>query len=182
MTCVAFNHDPNNVLGRSEAESSGCNKPRGTSFTNIMDLKTTIGANVYQFVKRGDVSGCTFAFVVQECEWSEAQQADGRTVLTRTITKLKSSSMWAGHLSRLRADIGVRVTCRQLDKTNLRNASVLRAHEEADPVAYFCRAIAEIQILERCAASGLIPPDRIEHELLQYGRKFGLLVQGIERE
>lgn len=85
-----FNHDANNVLGRSEAGTLRMQQTsRGLRFTNIMDLKTTIGANVYQFVKRGDVTGCSFAFVVQECEWSEGQQADGRTVLTRTITKLK---------------------------------------------------------------------------------------------
>ena len=72
------------------------------------------------------------------------------------------------------------MTCAQLARI-ISQRVCTRALEEPDPMEYFCRAIAEIQILERWAASGIIPPDKIEHELLQYGRKFGLLVQGIEK-
>lgn len=85
-----FNHAPDNVLGRTENGTLRMvQDSRGLRFQNVMDTKTTIGANVLQFVKRGDVSGCSFGFVVDACEWDEAQQADGRTVLRRTITKLK---------------------------------------------------------------------------------------------
>jgi hypothetical protein len=59
---------------------------------------------------------------------------------------------------------------------------IARAQEEPDPKEYFSRAIAAMQILEHCAVKGLIPPGRFEHELLQFGRKFGLLVQGVEKE
>lgn len=85
-----FNHDQNNLLGRSENGTLRMQQnSRGLRFQNIMDLKTTIGQNVYRFVQRGDVTGCSFAFVVESCEWDEAQQADGRTQVRRTITKLK---------------------------------------------------------------------------------------------
>ncbi len=85
-----FNHAPDNVIGRTENGTLTMRQDtRGLRFQNTMDTKTTVGANVLQFVKRGDVTGCSFAFVVEDAEWSEAQQADGRTVVKRTITKLK---------------------------------------------------------------------------------------------
>jgi HK97 family phage prohead protease len=85
-----FNHAPDNVIGRTGNGTLTMKQDsRGLRFSNVMDTKTTVGANVLQFVKRGDVTGCSFGFVVEEAEWSEATQADGRTVVKRTITKLK---------------------------------------------------------------------------------------------
>ncbi len=85
-----FNHDADNVLGRSlNGTLTMRQDPRGLRFQNALDRKTTVGNNVYQFVKRGDVTGCSFAFIVAEDSWDEATQADGRTVVTRTILKLK---------------------------------------------------------------------------------------------
>src|ERR1035438_1968553 len=75
-----FNHAPDNVIGRSTNGTLTMRQDtRGLRFQNAMDLKTTVGQNVYRFVTRGDVTGCSFAFVVEECEWDEAQQADGRS-------------------------------------------------------------------------------------------------------
>jgi hypothetical protein len=53
----------------------------------------------------------------------------------------------------------------------------VRAMEEPDPVAYFSRAVARAMMLpERANISG----DPLA-ELLEFGREFGLLVQGIEK-
>jgi HK97 family phage prohead protease len=85
-----FNHAPDNVIGRTGNGTLTMKQDsHGLRFSNVMDTKTTIGANVLQFVRLGDVTGCSFGFIVAEQEWSEATQADGRTVLKRTITKLK---------------------------------------------------------------------------------------------
>ena len=85
-----FNHAPDNVIGRTGNGTLTMRQDtRGLRFQNVMDTKTTVGANVLQMVKRGDVTGCSFAFVVEDAEWSEATQADGRTVVTRTIKTLK---------------------------------------------------------------------------------------------
>lgn len=86
-----FNHAPDNVIGRTGNKTLTMKQDsHGLRFANVMDTKTTVGSNVLQFVKRGDVTGCSFGFVVDEAEWSEATQADGRTVVKRTITKLKA--------------------------------------------------------------------------------------------
>jgi uncharacterized protein len=85
-----FNHDPNQVIGRTGNGTLRMQQNSvGLRFQNVMDTKTTVGANVLQFVKRGDVTGCSFAFVVADAEWSEATQADGRTVVQRTIKRLQ---------------------------------------------------------------------------------------------
>jgi hypothetical protein len=50
--------------------------------------------------------------------------------------------------------------------------------EEPDPVDYFSRATARALMLqERAKISG-----DLEGELLEFGREFGLLVQGVERQ
>ena len=84
-----FNHDADNILGRSTNGTLTMRQDAvGLRFQNTLDRKTTTGNNVFQFVKRGDVTGCSFAFVVSDSDWSEATQADGRTVVKRVIKKL----------------------------------------------------------------------------------------------
>jgi hypothetical protein len=54
---------------------------------------------------------------------------------------------------------------------------ITRAQEEPDPAAYFGRAVARAVFLkERAEISG-----DLEGELLEFGREFGLLVQGVEK-
>jgi HK97 family phage prohead protease len=84
-----FNHDSDHVLGRTENSTLRLTEDsRGLRFRNSLDTKTSMGQNVYRFVSRGDVTGCSFAFIVAADEWAQATQADGRTVVTRTITKI----------------------------------------------------------------------------------------------
>jgi hypothetical protein len=86
-----FNHAQDNVLGRTENGTLRMTEDsRGLRFTNALNRQTPIGESVYQFVNRGDVSGCSFAFIVAEDAWAEARQADGRTRVQRTITKIKT--------------------------------------------------------------------------------------------
>ena len=86
-----FNHDADNVLGRTTNRTLSMRQdPTGLRFQNTLNRQTPIGQSVFEFVKRGDVSGCSFAFIVAEDAWAEARQADGRTRVQRTITKIKT--------------------------------------------------------------------------------------------
>ena len=54
---------------------------------------------------------------------------------------------------------------------------IVRAQEEENPALYFGRAVARaVFLVERAKLSG--DP---EGELLEFGREFGLLVQGVEK-
>lgn len=85
-----FNHEPDNVLGRSESGTLTMREDaNGLFYENLMDKETRIGKDVYQFVKRGDVTGCSFAFIVGESAWTE-EEVNGRTEIKRTIVKLSN--------------------------------------------------------------------------------------------
>jgi HK97 family phage prohead protease len=83
-----FNHTPDHVLGRTSNDTLTMREDAtGLFYTNLMNTETRIGKDVYLFVKRGDVTGCSFAFIVDESEWTEVE-VNGRTEITRTIKKL----------------------------------------------------------------------------------------------
>jgi hypothetical protein len=67
------------------------------------------------------------------------------------------------------------VTCAELAKLITRRV-ITRAQEEPDPIDYFSRAVARAYVLQFC------PSGKLEAALLEFGREFGLLVQGIEKE
>lgn len=85
-----FNHDANKVLGRStNGTLAMAEDSKGLFFTNQMDAETRIGKDVYQHVKRKDVTGCSFAFIVSKSTWTE-EEKDGVYNVTRTIQKLSN--------------------------------------------------------------------------------------------
>jgi len=64
-----FNHDANMVLGRT---SSGTMQLRATSEGLRYEIEpgnTTVSQDVAEHIRRGDVSGSSFAFVVTQEEW-----------------------------------------------------------------------------------------------------------------
>jgi hypothetical protein len=70
------------------------------------------------------------------------------------------------------------MTCAEL-ATIITKRIITRAQEEPDPVAYFSRAVARaVYLVKRAEVSG----HSIQAELLEFGREFGLLVQGIEKQ
>jgi HK97 family phage prohead protease len=85
-----FNHQPDHVLGRTgNGTLNLMQDDKGLAFNNDMDADTRIGRDVYQFVKRGDVTGCSFAFIVSKSTWTE-EDTDGVTNVARTIEKISS--------------------------------------------------------------------------------------------
>jgi hypothetical protein len=54
---------------------------------------------------------------------------------------------------------------------------ITRAQEEPDPVDFVVRAVAHVTaITQHC------PVEKMEDALIEFGREFGLLVQGVEKE
>jgi uncharacterized protein len=90
-TRCLFNHDPDNVLGRTTNSTLRISQDKdGLPFENDLDLRTTVGQNVQAFIDRGDVTGCSFAFTVATQVWREEKTADGVTISTREIEEIES--------------------------------------------------------------------------------------------
>lgn len=60
-----FNHDPNQVLGRTSAGTLTLNTDAVGLRYEIMPGKTSVAADVIEHVKRGDVSGSSFSFSME---------------------------------------------------------------------------------------------------------------------
>jgi HK97 family phage prohead protease len=66
----AYNHDWNDVLGRTTAETLFLEETK-TALRYVIDVnpEDTDAMNIYRKVKRGDVSQASFAFTVRTEEW-----------------------------------------------------------------------------------------------------------------
>lgn len=80
------NHDPNLILGRTTNDTLRMeSNSAGLKFTNDMP-DTSVGRDTLEEVRRGDISGCSFAFIVAEDEWKYFEDDD--KLAERTITKI----------------------------------------------------------------------------------------------
>jgi HK97 family phage prohead protease len=81
-----FNHDPNILLGRTASGTLQLTTDkRGLKYS--VDLPDTAAArDVRELIRRGDVSGSSFGFMVDEDEWDERDVKNGKLPL-RTILK-----------------------------------------------------------------------------------------------
>ena len=76
-----FNHDPNYVLGRTKAGTLELTEDEnGLRFR--VQLPSDIGwaRDLYRSVQRGDISQCSFAFMVEDEDWARGQSGDERTI------------------------------------------------------------------------------------------------------
>lgn len=83
-----FNHNPDILLGRTKSGTLtlGIDK-KGLNYQ--VDLPDTASArDVRTLIKRGDVTGSSFAFRVEEDEWDDSEVKKGKLPL-RTITKVE---------------------------------------------------------------------------------------------
>jgi HK97 family phage prohead protease len=80
----SFNHDKHKLLGRTASGTARVSvDSRGLLYS--CDLPdTTVGHDVYELVKRGDVVGSSFGFIASEDAWNVS--ANGQ--MTRTIIKV----------------------------------------------------------------------------------------------
>jgi HK97 family phage prohead protease len=75
-----FNHDPNHLLGRVSADTLRLSVDSEGLRYEIDLPNTRSGEDVQESVKRGDLSGSSFAFVVDKADWTEENGRDVRTI------------------------------------------------------------------------------------------------------
>lgn len=71
-----FNHDPNFVLGRTKANTLTLRDDDKGLFVEVKIPDTQVGRDVLTSVRRGDVSGMSFAFTVKESKWTQVSEKD----------------------------------------------------------------------------------------------------------
>lgn len=86
-----FNHDANQILGRT---SAGTMRLRATKRGVEMEIDlpaTPVGQLVAEGVRRGDISGGSFGFITVADEWreDEAEDEKGRSIALRTLREVR---------------------------------------------------------------------------------------------
>lgn len=85
---LCFNHDADKIMART---SSGTLKLEvdsvGLKFSAELP-NTTVGNDVLELVRRGDINKCSFAFHVAEDSWLYANEDNGLKLSERTILKI----------------------------------------------------------------------------------------------
>ncbi|NIP69360.1 MAG: HK97 family phage prohead protease, partial [Planctomycetales bacterium] len=66
-----FNHDPSQLLGRTSSNTMRLSVDQRGLRYDIDVPDTRIGNDVVESIKRGDLSGSSFAFTVDTVEWQE---------------------------------------------------------------------------------------------------------------
>lgn len=75
-----FNHDPDNLLGRRSAETLRLQKvDRGLEY-RIEPPDTELTRSVVAAIRRGDLTGSSFAFYVQSQTWTDEEDLTIRTI------------------------------------------------------------------------------------------------------
>lgn len=87
------NHDPNLVLGRTESGTMGLSTDKRGLVYTIDTPDTQVGRDTVEEIRRGDISGSSFAFRVVAEEWRDEpednDEPDGPTKSIRTITDVQ---------------------------------------------------------------------------------------------
>lgn len=82
-----FNHDPNYVLGRTANDTLTLKEDKqGLHYDVTLNMNDPDAVRVHAKVQRGDVTGSSFGFVVEEEKWQEPAK-DSRDLPLRTILK-----------------------------------------------------------------------------------------------
>jgi len=80
-----YNHNYDNILARVEAGTLSLNvDKKGLSFTLTVP-DTTVGRDVYENAKNGNLQGCSFGFVIGNDDWERGEDGE----LIHTITQIE---------------------------------------------------------------------------------------------
>lgn len=84
-----FNHDVNNLLGRTKSGTLSLNdQADGLHFECKCDQNSRVAQDVLSMIERGDVDGCSFSFDVGEDNWTTQYDDAGRPArYLREITR-----------------------------------------------------------------------------------------------
>lgn len=75
-----FNHEPTNLLGRTSSGTMRLEKaPEGLRY-RIQPGETQVSRDVMEHIRRGDVTGSSFAFFVTRSTWIESGDVDIRQI------------------------------------------------------------------------------------------------------
>lgn len=83
-----FNHDPNLILGRTGAGTLQVRADEKGLYYEVVLPDTVVGYNVFNAVKRGDVTQSSFGFIVEKDEWTE-ETVNGKRAFVRSIISIK---------------------------------------------------------------------------------------------
>lgn len=112
--CVAcFNHNTDSILARYSSGTLKLNVDATGLRFEFEVPNTTVGNDMYELVKRGDISQCSFAFVVAEDTWKYDEEDDSNDL--RTINKI--SELWDVSLVTYPAYEGTSVDARSAEET-----------------------------------------------------------------
>lgn len=83
------NHEPDQLIGRTGAGTCRVEEDeRGLRYS--VDLPdTTVGRDTARLVARGDMSGSSFGFVVEQESWRETELPDGTREAVRTVESVR---------------------------------------------------------------------------------------------
>ena len=86
-----FNHNPDNLLGRTSAKTLGLASDKvGLRYANDV-AETTVSRDVQEHIRRGDLQGSSFSFQARSKgeNWIEEKDSDGHTFEIREITDIR---------------------------------------------------------------------------------------------
>ena len=108
-----FNHDPNQLLGRTAAGTLRL-ELRGEGLGYVIDPPDTPAARtVIEAVRRGDLTGSSFSFDVTAQRWDERQAEGGRVEIVREVLGVRLYDVgpvtfpaYSGTSAQARYDVG----------------------------------------------------------------------------
>ena len=88
--CIAcFNHDVNTVMARYSAGTLKLSVDEKGLYFEFEVPNTTVGNDLYENIRLGNISQCSFKFIVEEDEWKYALD-DSNQLDERIITKIST--------------------------------------------------------------------------------------------
>lgn len=85
---MCFNHDINGILARTSSGTLTLAVDRVGLHFEFNAPGTTLGNDMVELVSRGDVSKCSFKFIVETDEWRYADEKNGLEYDERTIKSI----------------------------------------------------------------------------------------------
>lgn len=145
---MLVNHNPEKLLGRTTSGTLRLKQDsRGLAFE--CDLPNTQEArDAHQLIKRGDLRGCSFAFVIGDGkqEWTEERDNDGSYFVQRTISDIAVLNDCS--VVTFPAYSNTSVSARSSASVPVELRSAVDAHNAALSGGYFfsnCRTVEEAQ-------------------------------------
>jgi HK97 family phage prohead protease len=83
-----FNHDPNLLLGRTKSGTLTLSEDAQGLKYDVALPNTRAAQDVHEMIRRGDVDGSSFGFVIEDEEWDETPTKRGNLPLV-TIRKVR---------------------------------------------------------------------------------------------